>query len=150
MSLDVYLKLKDIQNLPSEPIILIRENGQVKEISREEWDKRFPNREPIMVELPSDTNMVYTANITHNLSYMAKEAGIYECLWRPEDIGISIASELIEPLIMGLRKMKSDPEIFKVFNPSNGWGNYEGLVSFVEEYLNACKQFPEAEVSVWR
>jgi hypothetical protein len=37
---------------------------------------------------------VYDANITHNLGAMAKAAGIYMHLWRPDEIGIKTASEL--------------------------------------------------------
>ncbi len=34
---------------------------------------------------------VYISNVTHNLNKMAGEAGIYEALWRPEEIGITHA-----------------------------------------------------------
>lgn len=93
---------------------------------------------------------IYGANITHNLNKMAAEAGIYEHLWRPEEIGITTAAQLIEPLRAGLALLKSDPARFEAFNPSNGWGSYEGLVSFVERYLEACEEAPDAEVSVSR
>lgn len=93
---------------------------------------------------------VYWANITHNLGKMADEAGIYEALWRPDEIGIAKASELVEPLTAGLEKMKADPEHYEKFNPPNGWGSYEGLVDFVETYLEACKANPDANVEVIR
>jgi hypothetical protein len=93
---------------------------------------------------------IYWRNITHNLGKMAGEAGIYEALWRPEEIGITQASQLIEPLEAGLELLKSDPERFKAFNPKNGWGNYGGLVEFVSEYLEACKSDPDALVRVSR
>src|SRR3990172_2778745 len=53
---------------------------------------------------------LYSANITHNLGKMAKEAGIYEHLWRPDELGIWNAGELILPLADGLAKLKADPE----------------------------------------
>lgn len=93
---------------------------------------------------------VYSANITHNLNTMAEEAGIYEHLWRPEEIGIDKAAQLIEPLRNGLKLLRSDPSRFQKHNPSNGWGAYEHLVSFVEGYLRACEENPDADVSVWR
>jgi len=150
MSLDVYLSLKGVQNLPSGEAIFIREDGQTKEISRAEWNERFPEREPIRVELPSDDDEVYSANITHNLNSMADEAGIYRHLWRPDEIEITKAEQLIEPLRVGLELLKSDPERFSKFNPENGWGTYEGLVRFVENYLQACVSYPSAEVQVSR
>lgn len=89
---------------------------------------------------------VYSANITHNLGPMAKAAGIYECLWRPEEIGITRAGQLIEPLTKGLASLKTSPEIFEQYNAANGWGLYKHFVPFVEKYLAACIEHPEAEV----
>ena len=89
-------------------------------------------------------------NITHNLSEMAEAAGIYEHLWTPEEIGITEAIQLIKPLREGLQKLKADPEKYKKYNPDNGWGTYEGLVTFVEKYLAACMAHPDAEVSAHR
>ena len=93
---------------------------------------------------------VFQANITHNLTAMADEAAIYKHLWRPEEIGITKARELIEPLTKGLEVLKADPERFKEFNPPNGWGDYEGLVRFVEKYLAACLENPNATIGISR
>ena len=93
---------------------------------------------------------VYERNITHNLNTMADEAGIYKHLWRPDELGITKASQLIEPLTKGLELLRSDPERFKAFNPPNGWGDYDGLVDFVAEYLKACIDHPDADVGVSR
>lgn len=150
MSLDVYLTMKGVQNLDGGEHIFIREDGQNKEISRAEWDERFPGREPVVAILDSDDDTVYSANITHNLNKMAREATLYEYLWRPDEIGITKASQLIQPLRGGLAFLRREPERFKKFNPENGWGSYEGLVRFVENYLEACETHPEAEVSVSR
>jgi hypothetical protein len=57
---------------------------------------------------------------------------------------------LIEPLRQGLHNLKSEPERYKKFNPENGWGSYDGLVKFVENYLNACYEYPDADVEVSR
>lgn len=150
MSLDVYLRLKGACIPQAERGIFIREDGQTKEITREEWDKRFPGREPVSVEQEVTTDEVYSANVTHNLGRMAREAGIYEPLWRPDEIGIKTAAQLIEPLWGGLIRLEDDPGRFKAFNPENGWGTYDGFVEFVRGYLNACRAYPAAEVSVWR
>jgi hypothetical protein len=94
---------------------------------------------------------VYSANITHNLGKMAEHAGIYQHLWRPEELlGITLAKHLIGPLSQGLNYLKSDPVHFSKFNAPNGWGTYEHFVPFVEEYLKACIEYPDAVISVSR
>lgn len=91
-----------------------------------------------------------SVNITHNLGTMADEAGIYNCLWRPEEHNLTHAGQLIEPLRAGLVLLKSDPERFKKFNASNGWGLYDNFVPFVEQVLEICEAHPDAEISAWR
>jgi hypothetical protein len=93
---------------------------------------------------------IYDANITHNLNSMAEAAGIYKHLWRPDELGITKAAELVEPLKAGLALLMSNPERFKAMNPPNGWGSYEGLVEFVNNYLKACEENIDADVEVSR
>lgn len=93
---------------------------------------------------------IFERNITHNLIDMAEVAGLYDALWRPEDINIEKADDLIPVLEKGLAKLKKDPNFYKKYSPENGWGSYEGLVNFIEDYLAACKNNPEAKVGVSR
>ena len=93
---------------------------------------------------------LYSANITHNLNRMANAAGIYEALWRPEEIGVTRPRQLIPLLREGLARLVENPEVFKEYNPENGWGTYSGLVSFVRNYLAACEEYPDATVYVSR
>lgn len=147
MNLDVYLIQQNPLNIVSHSGIFVRENGRTLEISRAEWDARFPGRDPITARIVDDYT-VYHANITHNLNRMANEANLYEALWSPETYSISFASDLIGMLQAGLKELESNPEHYKLFNPKNGWGTYEGLVEFVRNYLAACEQYPDAVVSV--
>jgi hypothetical protein len=148
MSLDVYLKSPATDG-QERWTIFIREDGQTKEITLEEWNKRWPGERPTLCHVGGDEE-VYSANITHNLGEMAQAAGIYRILWRPDEIGITKAAELIEPLTEGLARLKADPDHFEQFNAPNGWGLYKHFVPFVEGYLEACKEHPEADVSVCR
>ena len=81
---------------------------------------------------------------------MAQEAGIYQHVWRPEELGITKARQLIDPLNNGLEKLRKDPVFYKKFNPENGWGDYELLVDCVAKYLKACQDFPDSDVRVSR
>ncbi len=100
--------------------------------------------------LEEKEDCVYDANITHNLREMADKAGIYYALWRPEEIEKYKAKDIIELLEKGLAELKSKPEYFEQFNSPNGWGMYEHFVPFVEKYLEACKEYPEADIYVSR
>lgn len=93
---------------------------------------------------------VFWANITHNLNTMAGEAGIYEHLWRPEEIGITTAAQLIEPLQTGIILMEREPERFIALEPSNKWGTYRDFIPWLKNYLEACEKHPTAFVQVSR
>lgn len=152
MSLDVELRV-DTPIVKKSSGIFIREGGRMIEISALEWNLRYPDKQVDLKEYEDsiyETDLVFDYNITHNLNTMADAAGIYEHLWRPEEINIEFARDLIEPLRQGLHRLKLNPEEYKKHNPENGWGSYEGLVSFVETYLDACYKYPDARVSADR
>ncbi|MDR1056399.1 MAG: hypothetical protein LBL90_11415, partial [Prevotellaceae bacterium] len=89
---------------------------------------------------------LFSADITHNLNEMAKAVGLYEVLWHPEEIGITIASQMILPLEKGVKELEANPDKYKVYNPSNGCGNYEGFVSFCKSVLQKCREYPDAVI----
>ena len=98
----------------------------------------------------ADGNEVYDANITHNLGAMADAAGIYKCLWRPEEIGVTKAKQLIGPLREGLQMMVFDSAKFRVHDAPNGWGTYDTFLPWVVKYLEACIANPDADVHASR
>ena len=102
----------------------------------------------VWVSLNEENEEVFDADITHNLSLMAEDAGIYQAIWHPEEIGATHAKDISALVKAGLEKLKSDPKHFKKFNASNGWGKYEDFVSWVEEYLKALEEYPEAEIGI--
>lgn len=151
MSLDVSLVTKEKYKRPVASGIFVRANGKTTQISDEEWKKTHPHQEPIRFKPENDlTNEVYSDNITHNLTEMASHANLYLALWRPEEDGFKQAADLIEPLTEGLERLKAAPEKYKQYNPENGWGDYDGLLTFVENYLGACRQYPNAKIEVSR
>lgn len=93
---------------------------------------------------------LYSRNITHNLGKMASEAGIYECLWRPDEHGITHARQIIEPLAAGVALLATQKARFEEFNALNGWGLWEHFLPFCADYLQACRENPDALVKVSR
>ena len=92
----------------------------------------------------------YWCNITHNLGRMAAHAGIYDCLWHPEDYNIFRASQIIEPLEKGLAAMKAFPEIYRKYDAPNKWGTYDDFVPWLEELLDNCRMYPDAQITASR
>lgn len=88
----------------------------------------------------------FSKNITHNLGEMAKKALLYDYIWRPDDLGITKAKDLIRPLEIGLKHLLAEAEYFHQFDPPNKWGCYENLVNFVDCYLRACRDNPDADI----
>lgn len=150
MSLDVWLILEGAQVQKASSGIFVRKNGATVEIAEQEWNEMHPDSEPVrFIDQQATSDEVYSANITHNLTHMADDAGIYDVIWHPDKAGITKASQLVKPLSKGLRLLNSDPDRFRKFNSPNGWGDYEALMSFVEQYLLACIKYPEADVKFW-
>jgi hypothetical protein len=93
---------------------------------------------------------IYSANVTHNLGKMAREAGVYRHLWHPEEVGVETAADLIAPLAGAIVTMKADPERFRALNSENGWGCFDGFVPWLEGLLQQCQENPKAKVRVCR
>ena len=152
MSLDIYLISKESITKPASSGIFVRKNGQTIEISEEEWNKEYPDKEPVkFISEEQETNQVFHHNITHNLNKMAsKGSSLYQALWRPEELGFTQAKQLIPVLALNLTLLQQFPERFKQYNPENNWGRYEGLLECVSKYLEACLDYPEATIEVDR
>lgn len=97
--------------------------------------------------LKTDKETIFTAYITHNLIKMAKAAGIYQALWRSEQIKDNVSAiDLIKPLTDGLLNLEDNPDKYKIHNPDNGFGSYEGFVDSAWEILCACIKHRDAIV----
>lgn len=102
---------------------------------------------------PTDTedDYLFSTNITHNLGTMGTKAGIYDCVWRPDEMeNIKNAGDIIAILKKGIEDMKARPDYYTQFDAKNGWGTYDQFIPWLEEYLNACIKYPEALIYVSR
>lgn len=98
-----------------------------------------------------ETITLFTANYTHNCGNMARAAGVYNHVWRPDELDdVRVAGDLIDPLRAGIKTMENDPARFVALNPENGWGSYETFLPWLREYLAACVEHPKAMVDTWR
>ena len=102
------------------------------------------------VSLIENNEVVYDFNITHNLNTMAAKAGIYEAMWRPDEIGAVKAKDIVSILQGGVMYLISNKKELSEFNPTNCWGSYEGLLATAIDYLQACIENPDATIEVSR
>ena len=94
---------------------------------------------------------VYEANITHNLGAMARAAGIYEILWRPDECAdVTWAGDIVERLSAGIAELDANQGKYEEFNAENGWGTYRQFVPWLEAYRDACVKWSGAVIAVSR
>lgn len=147
MSLDITLVSKEAVER-SGTGVFIYDGGNRRELTIEEVREKWPDADVASQEYK--TNDVFKVNITHNLAEMASKADIYYAMWRPEERGYGVAEDIILPLTRGIEKLRANPELFKKLNPQNGWGSYDTLLTVAEDYLEACRSWPDATIEVSR
>jgi len=84
---------------------------------------------------------VFDKNVGGSLEDLAISADLYQYIWRPDEIGIDKASQLLGPLITGYQRLKEHKT----------WSvQYDRLCCLVSEYIIVCGEHPDATVTVWR
>ena len=51
-------------------------------------------------------------------------------------------------MVLGIIDMQNKPDEYKLLNPKNGWGDYDGALEFLVDFLVACDQHPKSIVGV--
>ena len=92
---------------------------------------------------------IFSINITHNCSKMMLTASenLYDALYNSHGVE---AWTIIDQLTDGLHWLYLRSSLVKLEAPKNGWGSYEGLVSFVCKVLEACILYPKSTISICR
>ena len=100
---------------------------------------------------------VWTGNITHNLTEMAKHvqagqstASLYDLLWGDNYSKNNEAWEYWGGLAKCIEYMELNKDDLRGYEPENGWGDFDTLLRFTREFYNACVQYEDATVSKWR
>ena len=88
--------------------------------------------------------------ITHNLNTVVSELGsllglpYYQIIWRPDElfslkngeVPVSLVYKILPTLIRDLIKFE---DRLKDYLPSNGYGTFDDLISFLCDYLKECR-----------
>ena len=89
----------------------------------------------------------FDGNVTHNLTGMWSEAGIYDVLYNTEGEQIGI---YLDKLASALEDMRRYPDKYKEHSPINGWGTYEGAIRFLEALVKSAQEWPQARIHIWK
>ena len=150
MSLDLYIVSKTpVLHRGTE--VYIKENGETKELkTKQEVLTHFPDTNPDNInEITYKDNIYFHLNITHNLTEMADKCcvpldnnnsvSLYQLMWHPEDtLGIITPTmDYVTELMSCYKMLAENPDLFKRYNPDNGWGTYEQLLHKVKKYIEA-------------
>lgn len=148
MSLDLYVE----SNTPVQHRstgVFIRENGETRELTKEEVKEKYGK--DVEENVYSDNTLLHI-NLTHNLTKMAnlcsykdyvnpktsRDITLYTLLWHPEEIlnkDSLITKEYLFRLIDLCDSLELNPDFYKEYNPENGWGSYEQLLSAVKKLI---------------
>jgi len=93
---------------------------------------------------------VFHGHTTHNVVPMAKEAGAYHLLWRPDEVPITTAGQLTDPLLVARAVMQHDPARFAARNAPNGAGTVSDWTAFLHCVAEASTTWPAATVRATR
>ena len=102
--------------------------------------------------------VVFSKNITHNLGNMANHvpignsATLYDIMWNLEDKfpNRTKAKQIAIPLTKELMYMSQNYDKLSEYTPENNWGSYYSLKDFVEQYLIAYCEYPNAKIKICR
>lgn len=104
--------------------------------------------------LHRDDELIDELYITHNLNEMAIALGVYEIIWKPDEVFPNQdikPSMVVDKLEEAYQDLKNNKNKYSQFNPKNGWGDYEALSYFIDRYINICKKHKDTiYITVWR
>jgi hypothetical protein len=90
----------------------------------------------------------YWANYTSNCAPMWLRAmPDTDGLAGMDGIPAQVAGAYLEA---GILRMETEPDEYRALNPSNGWGDFEGQLEFLQRLAVMCRKFPLAKVRISR
>lgn len=91
-----------------------------------------------------DAEVADIGNYTSNVSQMYVKA-IGKALSEFDGL---MAKDAIHMLKEGVAEMRDNPDEFKKLNPINGWGDYEGALDYLRNFLQECEKNPSATIKI--
>jgi hypothetical protein len=101
------------------------------------WDVR--------IEPPETETFPFEDNVTYNVSTMLKRAGLH-----PEILNGMTAHKAKPVVHYAYELMADNPEYFKRFDATNGWGTYGTTLAFVQRMHEYLQEAPANYIVRWR
>jgi hypothetical protein len=98
----------------------------------------------LMVVRPTS---VFSTNMTHNVTNMWREAGVYDALYMSQG---KLAGDFVRVLDAGVVDMSTHPEKYRPMSDPEGWGTYAQAFTWLKEVRDAFKENPDATIEVWK
>lgn len=93
---------------------------------------------------PEDpSRLIWEGALTHNLAAMARACGLWEPMWGSAGKERE-ASQVVEPIEQGLKRLRASQARLRKLEPSNGWGRWEDLEAVAVELLRQARAQPGA------
>lgn len=100
-----------------------------------------------MMTVTPELEELFSANITHNLTRMWREAGVFDALYESEG---KRAADIVGALTEGVATMAREPDRFHAFSAPNKWGTYEQALPWLERVREACIESPYGVIHISR
>lgn len=83
-------------------------------------------------------------NYTSNVSTLIKEVcGYYPTYWNGK-----CCSDVYPAIQQGIELLTQHPQMYRQFEPANGWGSVEGTLEFLKNIADVCREYPVAIIEV--
>lgn len=86
---------------------------------------------------------VYDRNYTSNVSRMWRTAGV-----NLRELTGMVAADAVPLLDRAIGAMTAEADTYRAMNPPNGWGDYDGALTFLCDLRAACVKHPKTTLRV--
>lgn len=96
------------------------------------------------------TREVFSTEISDDLRFMAREAGLLNFVWYSDENNVIYAKQMVIPLQKAIEKLKANTDYFHRYEGKCDDSKCYNFLLFLEQYLRACKKYNEALIEVSR
>lgn len=102
------------------------------------------------IYLEIDTGAEYPATVVDCGNYTSNVSGMWKKALgeRLAEFDGRNAGESVPLLDAGIKAMSSSPDEYREMNPANGWGSYEGALTYLVDLRSYCAEHPKTTIRV--